>query len=1084
MLTLLFGTDWTANRREILRRISEDVASKKGGRVLIVPEFISHETERRLCAVAGDTTSRYAEVLPFTRLANRVLENAGAEHGGCLDEGGRVVAMAAAARQLHSRLKAYAAVETRPEFLTGLVTAVDEFKRCCIFSADLMEAASKTQGSFAQKLEELALLLDAYDSICAQGKKDPRDQMTWLLEELEAGTYAQEHVFYIDGFPDFTQQHMAILTHLLKESKHVVVSMNCDKPGSNAPAFERAGETAAQILRVAKQIGIEVLIETVPARSDALSVVRTGLFQGAIESDISNGVITAIKADTVYQECIAAASRIRTLVHDGSRYRDICVVYTAPCYRSSIESVFARWNIPVYLSGSESILDKSVIKTVLAALDTALNGFEQQDVLDYLKSMLSPLELEMCDRIENYAHMWSIQGNGWLREWKNHPDGLSGIWDDASVSALKSLNAAREKALAPLECLKKAFSGSKNLDQQINALYDFFEQIGLRSRLSDLAKELDDSGDNRSAQILNQLWEILLKALSQLQDMLGNTVWDADTFTRLLKLLLSQYNVGTIPPVLDAVTSGPVSAMRCQKEKHLIILGAQEGSFPGYAGTIGVLTDQERTVLRSMGVPLAGDAMDGLQTEFAEIYGVVCGAEETLAVTYSTGQPSFIYRRLCDMAGGEMLFEESTGTPLGDRLEVCAHLTRSGSHSAAKALGLDSEYGKMCDSRDHVLGNVSQENIRKLYGKCLNLSASQVDRQAECRLSYFLKYGLRAREMRPATVDPAEFGTYVHSVLEKTAADVMDQGGFHEVELTQVLQITKHHSQEYAAQRFSQIDTERLSYLFRRNSHELDLIVEELWKELRNSEFAPVGFEVAFGSDGEMPPIRIDSQNMDAQLRGFVDRVDSWQCGEQKYFRVVDYKTGKKDFDYCDVFNGLGLQMLLYLFALEQEGGKLIGENRVPAGVQYFPARVPLVSADGLLSDEEAASAREKVWKRKGLLLSEEMVLQAMQMDESVNRMPYARKKDGTINGDLADVKQMSMLKEYVFALLGKMVDDIASGCIEPNPYTRGGSHNACTYCPYGAVCHAETVEGRRNYKAMTPQKFWEEIRKEVSGNG
>ena len=54
MLTLLYGTDWTANRKEILRMIAQDVTQKKGGRILLVPELISHETERRLCAAAGD----------------------------------------------------------------------------------------------------------------------------------------------------------------------------------------------------------------------------------------------------------------------------------------------------------------------------------------------------------------------------------------------------------------------------------------------------------------------------------------------------------------------------------------------------------------------------------------------------------------------------------------------------------------------------------------------------------------------------------------------------------------------------------------------------------------------------------------------------------------------------------------------------------------------------------------------------------------------------------------------------------------------------------------------------------------------
>ena len=50
MLHLLLGTDWTANRDEILRRISRDVKNEKENRILMVPELISHETERLLCA--------------------------------------------------------------------------------------------------------------------------------------------------------------------------------------------------------------------------------------------------------------------------------------------------------------------------------------------------------------------------------------------------------------------------------------------------------------------------------------------------------------------------------------------------------------------------------------------------------------------------------------------------------------------------------------------------------------------------------------------------------------------------------------------------------------------------------------------------------------------------------------------------------------------------------------------------------------------------------------------------------------------------------------------------------------------------
>ena len=76
------------------------------------------------------------------------------------------------------------------------------------------------------------------------------------------------------------------------------------------------------------------------------------------------------------------------------------------------------------------------------------------------------------------------------------------------------------------------------------------------------------------------------------------------------------------------------------------------------------------------------------------------------------------------------------------------------------------------------------------------------------------------------------------------------------------------------------------------------------------------------------------------------------------------------------------------------------------------------------------------------------------------------------------------MLEGYVFDILAHMVEDIASGNVEPNPYTRGTSHNACAFCPYGTVCHAEQVEQRRNYKTMSAQRFWEEIERRMAEHG
>lgn len=1078
MLHLLLGADWVKVREEILTRIAADVQEKKHNRILMVPELISHDTERRLCAAAGDTASRYAEVLSFPRLARRVADSMGSAAQSCMDDGGRIVAMAAATRQLHSRLKAYAAVETKPEFLRDMVDAVDEFKRCCITPVDLQQAADQAQGSLAQKLEELSLILSAYDSLCAQGKKDPRDLMNWLLRQLQDGDFGQEHVFYIDGFPDFTRQHMAILEHLIRVSPSVTVGLNCDSISSQTLAFEKAGDTASQLVQCAKRAGVDVKIEFIAQDSLPLEQVRNAMFQGQLPQSDFADCLQVVSAESTFHEVQAAAQKVMELVRGGCRYRDISVVCTdMNAYSSFLRMWFRRCGIPLYESGTQSVLESSVMTTVLSALSAALGGFDRQEVLRYLRSGLSPLDTEVCDKLENYAIIWAVRGKRWLEPWENHPGGLSELWTPAAQQELELLNRTRETAVAPLQRLYEKFREAKDLSGQVQALYAFLEEIDFAGRLSDMARQLDDAGDNRSAQILNQLWEIILNALEQLHDVLGTTSWEPEAFLRLITLLLNQYDVGTIPPVLDAVMTGPVSAMRCQQQKHLIALGAEEGKLPGYGGSTGILSDQERVALRSLGVPLTGGAMEGIQAEFAEIYGVFCGARKTVTVLYSGGQPSYVCRRLAEMAGGEERLTGTYGPETVDPEETAIYLNRWSAQELAQNLGLSQQYAQAQQKLSYTLGNVESGQIDGLYGETLHLSASQVDRQAECRMSYFLKYGMRAKERKEVSVDPAEFGTYVHAVLEQTAKDVMARGGFHEASLEQTLSLAAEYADAYEKEHFAQLDSLRLSYLLRRNRKELEMVVAELWQELKASAFIPQAFELAFGRDDGAPAIAISASTKQALLRGFVDRVDVWQEDGRNYFRVVDYKTGKKDFDYCDVFNGVGLQMLLYLFALENSD--LFGQSPVGAGVQYFPARAPIVTADGKLTAEQAEALRSKEWKRKGLLLLDEEVLQAMD-PEGTGRLSCTRKKDGSISGDLADREQMQLLRQYIYRVLGNMVDDIASGNIEANPYTRGTSHDACAYCPYGAICHKEQVQGRRNYKAMTAQRFWEEVQKEV----
>ena len=111
------------------------------------------------------------------------------------------------------------------------------------------------------------------------------------------------------------------------------------------------------------------------------------------------------------------------------------------------------------------------------------------------------------------------------------------------------------------------------------------------------------------------------------------------------------------------------------------------------------------------------------------------------------------------------------------------------------------------------------------------------------------------------------------------------------------------------------------------------VIVENVLDELEHSDFRPVAFELGFGGkNGQLPAVTVTAGDTTLSVTGKVDRVDGWLKNGKLYLRVVDYKTGKKAFDLADVRYGLGIQMLLYLFALQRYGGDYFGAAVEPAG--------------------------------------------------------------------------------------------------------------------------------------------------------
>ena len=232
--------------------------------ILIVPEQHSHSMERQLCAIGGSRVSLFAEVLSFTRLANRVFSVYGGLAAPALDGGGRLLLLCAALRSVAPELRVYQRPSRKPAFLSGLLATVDELKTCCITPEQLWTAGEESGGGEGDKLRDLSLIYGAYEAMTARQGADPRDRLTRLAEALTREDWAVGKDFYLDAFTDFTPQERAVLSTLLGKANSVTVALTCDKleeDEGGAGIFSPARRTARQLLRLAQERGVSREIE-------------------------------------------------------------------------------------------------------------------------------------------------------------------------------------------------------------------------------------------------------------------------------------------------------------------------------------------------------------------------------------------------------------------------------------------------------------------------------------------------------------------------------------------------------------------------------------------------------------------------------------------------------------------------------------------------------------------------------------------------------------------------------------------------------------------------------------------------------
>lgn len=1078
MLELWLSTDRKENTAALLKRVCMPPFDRK--RYLIVPEQFSHALERKLCAVGGDTISRHAEVLGFSRLAERVFALEGGVADTQTDAAGKLLLMSLAVDQVLPELKVFAAAAGKPEFLLLMLQTIEEFRSFCVTPADLRAAAARLEGVSALKAEEFALLMESHAAACRQAGQNPETRLNRLLETLEHSDFAAGAEFFFDGFLDFNGVQREIIAQLLAADAPVHVALCCGALDGHEQQFAAARETAGELLSLAARLGVPVRQDTLPSRQNrTLQAMRRSLFVGG-QAGQSGDFLRCVTAADAESECRAAAGEILRLAEGGARWRDITVACADWAeYEPILRSVLRRAGIPAYFAGTEDLLHQSAVNCLMCALRAATGGMEQEEVLEYIKSGFAPITDDETDLLENYILLWNLSGVRLERPWDTNPRGLRAEADEQSAARLAELNCLRERAIMPLAELRRGLIQAKNVGEMTRSFYAFVEKTRWEELVCAEAQRLEQDGQLQRAQVFAQLPTLLCGLLEQMYGTVGASVRAPEDFFMLLRAALGQYRAGTIPASLDCVAVGALASMRRSDTPYLLLLGANEGAFPAAARTVSLLTDAERRMLLDCGIGLMPAALGRLDRELAVIDGVLSVPEDGLYCSAVCGGESYFFRRMASFLPHGAQPADETALTLRSRHAYLSELTEKHALPPAELQERAERIWQRCC---YCYGALKPETVRALYGDTLRLSSTRIDRLASCSLAYFLQFGLRAARRETAALDAPLYGELVHYVLEHTVRQTMEEGGFAAVAPARVCELSEEAMQRYARERLAPIlRDEREAFLFYRSFGEVRQVVQELYEELCSGSFEPHWMELHFAAGEALPAVEIRGQSVRAYLEGYVDRVDLWRDGERLYVRVVDYKTGKKNFDYAGILHGLGLQMLLYLFALVRSGARLTGARLLPAGVEYFPARVEPIRLDNRTDDALLAEKREKNRTREGLVLKDGRVLQAMEHCEGIPRyLPYTVDREGNLKGDLADTAQLKLLERHVFSTVARLADRLYEGCTDRDPYFLDRTHNACAFCDFAPLCGE--VQSGRYLRKTEGGEFWDELRGRYDG--
>lgn len=1100
--------------------------------IILVPEQYTFEMERRMSNLfSGDEKDKYlrARVLSFKTMSNIVFSNVGGLTNININSSGKAMITSSAIESISKDLKIFSKSATQPGFITSISDMISEFKQYNISPEMLINISGDIENeTLSLKLKDISKVYEAFENKLHEKYIDSQDMLNLLADKIESCTYFDGAYIYIDEFTGFTPNQYRVLKSLLNKAKEVNMSLTIDSISNlsykKTDTFSRTKFTYEKLNRIALEEGIKInspinINKSVIPRFNGnkelhhLEKYYNSYPYKVYEEDTNN--IQIKEFNNLYSEVEEIAKEIVKLVRDKKiRYKDITIATRdLNRYDFLVHSIFNEYNIPNFIDKKREAKSNPIIVLIISALEMKNRRYSYEIMFRYLKSGLIGIDNDDISLLENYVLANGIRGKKWFEErWDYRINGNYSLEESDYEVALKDrINEIKDKVISPIVKLQEKLSGKKTVENLCQYVYEFLLDIDMPFTIEKMIFNFRDKGELDIANQYAQVWDIVIDILDQMVEIMGDEKKSLEEFIRLISLGFDEYELGLVPPSIDQVLVSSVDRMKNPNTKYLYLIGTTDGIFPLISKDNGLLSDNDRDDLTQKGIEVDIDSKTKTFEEQFLVYKALTSTSENLIVTYpisdhegKTLRPSVIISRLkklfpnidsksylvenSHLSDEDILKEITVKAPTFNIL--VNKIKESEECNEIKDIWLDiyryfskdNEYGHISNkvisglNYTNQVNKVDEEKIKKLYQNSL-LSVSRVEKYAQCPFAYFVQYGLKAKDRKEYSFTAPDLGNFIHNILEDFSKSLSkDNLQWKDADINYIKDKVSLLVDDILGKIPGYIlnSSERYKYLAFRLKNMIVAALNVIAEQIRQGSFDPSDYEVEFGFNGKYPPIKLILENgEEINLIGKIDRVDEFEENENKYIRIVDYKTGNKSMSLSDVYYGLQLQLLVYLDAILESASKGHG-NLSPAAILYCRIDNPIAKFNEDKDDEEVREAILKDMRMKGLIIKDAHIIK--EMDKSLADgerksslvIPANLTKDGNIGKNTNGVtyEEFDILRKYVKNTVKKLCGEMISGNIGIDPY-KNKNVTSCDFCTYSAICQFDTTMRDNKYRIL-----------------